>query len=121
MSRSISKVNPVLVHTIRELRRARRAHDAPVWDAVADRLGRARHQVVPVNVGQLNRLGAANEVVVVPGKLLAEGRLTKSLTVGAFEYSAQARAKVVAAGGQALSIDELLKSRPDGTGVRIVA
>ncbi|HYA57359.1 MAG TPA: 50S ribosomal protein L18e [Thermoplasmata archaeon] len=121
MPPSIPKENSELVRTIVELRRAARAHDAPVWGAVADRLERARHQTTPVNVGHLNRLAAADETVVVPGKLLADGRLSKRLTVAAFAYSAEAKSKIHAAGGAALTLSELLKSKPDGTGVRLLA
>ncbi len=121
MVRRFRKGNPELVKVLVELRRAARAHDAPVWGSVADRLERSRHAVAPLNVGQLERLAAADETVAVAGKLLAEGPLSKRLTVGAFSYSAGARAKVHAAGGSALSLNELVKARPDGRGVRFLA
>ena len=77
--------------------------------------------MVPVNVGQLGRIAESDETVVVAGKLLAEGRLSKRLTVGAFGFSAEARGKIRAAGGSAMSLHELLKTRPDGSGVRLLA
>jgi large subunit ribosomal protein L18e len=120
MLRTIRKENPELVRTLIELRRASKAHSAPLWGAVAERLAKPRHQGIPVNVGHLERLVAPQETVVIPGKLLAAGRLTKPLTVAAFHYSEQAREKIHGAGGKALTIDELLKARPDGAGVRIV-
>jgi large subunit ribosomal protein L18e len=121
MARPVRKGNSELVRVIVELRRAARAHGAPIWASVADRLERARHQTTPVNVGHLDRLVDADGWVVVPGKLLAEGSLSKKITVAAFQYSAEARAKVHAAGGSALSIHDLLKAKPDGTGVRLFA
>ncbi len=121
MSRTLRKENTELAHLIGELRRAARTQRAPIWDAVADRLERPRHQGTPVNVGHLDRLARAEETVVVPGKLLADGPLSKRLTVAAFSYSARARSKIHAAGGAALSLHDLLKSRPDGTGVRLLA
>jgi len=121
MARPVRKENSELVRVVVELRRAARSHDAPIWASVADRLERARHQQTPVNVGHLNRLVDADAWVVVPGKLLADGPLSKKLTVAAFSYSSEARAKIHAAGGAALSIHELLKAKPDGTGVRLFA
>ncbi len=115
------KGNPELVRVLGELRKGARAHDAPIWAAVAERLERARHQVGPINVGQLERLTHAGETVAVPGKLLADGRLAKPLTVGAFSFSEEARGKIHAAGGTAVSLSELMKSHPDGTGVRLLA
>lgn len=121
MSPAFREKNPELHRVVVELRRAAHAHRAPIWSSVADRLERARHQRPPMNVGQLARVTAPEEVVVVPGKLLAEGPLSKRLTVAALSYSAAARAKVHAAGGTALSISELVKAKPDGAGVRLLA
>jgi large subunit ribosomal protein L18e len=120
MLRTIDKDNPELVRTLIELRRAAKAHDAPLWAALARLLARSRHGRTPVNVGHLERLTEPKETVVIPGKLLAGGSLTKPLTVAAFTYSVQARAKIHAAGGSAISIDELLKTRPNGAGVRLI-
>jgi large subunit ribosomal protein L18e len=115
------KGNPELVRLVGELRKSARTNSAPIWSAVADRLERPRHQLVPVNVGQLERLTEAGETVAVPGKLLADGRLGKRLTVGAFGFSAEARGKIHAAGGTALSLAQLVKAHPDGAGVRLLA
>jgi large subunit ribosomal protein L18e len=121
MARRVGKQNPELLHLLVDLRRTARAHHAPVWASVADRLSRARHSVDPVNVGQLDRIAAAGETIAVPGKLLADGPLSKPLTVGAFAFSTGARDKIRAAGGSAVSLHALLKANPEGTGVRLFA
>jgi len=121
MANPIPKENSELVRLIVELRRAGRAQHAPIWMSVADRLERPRHQATPVNVGHLDRLTAAGETVVVPGKLLAKGPLSKKLTVAAFAFSKEARTKIHAAGGVAISVHDLLKTKPDGAGVRLFA
>jgi large subunit ribosomal protein L18e len=121
MVRSIAKDNSELVRLIVELRRAARAHQAPIWASAADRLERPRHRVVPVNVGHLDRLARPEETVLVPGKLLSEGKLSKKLTVAAFAYSKEARTKIHAAGGVAISVHDLIKTKPDGAGVRLFA
>ena len=120
MARSPRKQNPELTHAVHELRKAAREHGAPIWSAAADRLERARHQVNPVNVGHLDRLTSAQETVLIPGKLLADGEVHRPLTVAAFGWSEGARTKVHAAGGHLVTIHELLKTRPDGAGVRIL-
>jgi large subunit ribosomal protein L18e len=120
MLRTIRKDNPELAHLLIALRKASKAHDAPIWGDVARRLARGRHQVGPVNVGHLERLAEPQQTILVPGKLLAEGRLSKPLTVAAFHYSAAARTKIHSAGGTTLSIEELLKAKPNGAGVRLL-
>ncbi|HEV8050799.1 MAG TPA: 50S ribosomal protein L18e [Thermoplasmata archaeon] len=121
MLRTIRKENAELARVLIELRKAAKAHEAPVWYAVAEKLARPRRKAKPVNVGHLERLADAKETLVVPGKVLAHGSLTKPLTVAAFHYSEDARTKIHAAGGKALSIGELLKAQPKGTGVRLFA
>ena len=121
MARTARKENSELVRLVGELRRTARTRRAAIWTAVADRLERSRHQTRPVNVGHLERLTHADETVIVPGKLLADGLLTKRLTVAAFAYSAEARSKVQAAGGVTLTLHDLVRSRPDGAGVRLLA
>jgi large subunit ribosomal protein L18e len=121
MLRIIRKKNPELHQLMVALRKASQTHDAPVWGEVARRLGRSRHQVYPLNVEQVERLAKPTDVIVVPGKLLAEGRLTKPVTVAAFRFSESAKTKIHSAGGTAVSIDELLKALPKGTGVRLLA
>ncbi len=121
MAPSISKDNSELVRLVVELRRAARTHDAPIWTSVADRLERPRHRVAPLNVGHLERLTDANDTVAVAGKLLADGPLSKRLTVAAFAFSDGARTKIHAAGGTALSLHDLLRAKPDGAGVRLLA
>jgi large subunit ribosomal protein L18e len=121
MARRVGKQNPELLRLLIELRRAARSHEAPLWASVADRLERARHSLDPMNVSALDRLAVAGETVAVPGKVLADGALSKPLTVGAFAFSAGAREKIRAAGGSAVSLMALLKSRPEGAGVRLLA
>jgi large subunit ribosomal protein L18e len=122
MLRTIAKENPELRRTLIELRRAAKTHQAPVWEAVARELARPRHQTMPLNVGQLQRLAQGGaKAFVVPGKLLAQGRVTQPITVAAFHYSEVAREKIQGAGGTTLSILDLIKTHPDGSGVRLLA
>jgi large subunit ribosomal protein L18e len=112
--------NPELHRVVVALRKAANAHDAAIWGSVADRLERPRHRLTPVNVAHLDRLAEADEWVVVPGKVLADGMLSKPITVAAAGYSHEARAKIHAAGGKALTIPELLHAKPNGAGVRLL-
>ena len=121
MAHPIPKENSELVRLIVELRRAARSAKAPIWATVADRLEKPRHRAAPVNVGHLERLTESGDTVVVPGKLLAHGPLSKKLTVAAFAYSKEARTKIHAAGGVAITVHDLIKTNPDGSGVRLLA
>ena len=117
---SSSKTNPHLVRVVRELRDASREQGVAIWRDVADRLERSRRNWSEVNVSRLARYAAKGEQVVVPGVLLAAGEIRVPVTVAAFRASEGARTKVVAAGGKALDLLELVASNPKGRGVRIM-
>lgn len=120
MSKTLRKSNPFLLALIDDLKAAAREHDAPIWRDVALRLSRPRRVWAEVNLSRLERHAADGEVLVIPGKLLGTGRLTKSLRIAAFQSSDAARTRVEGAGGQVLDLRELAKENPRGSGVRIM-
>ena len=58
--------------------------------------------------------------MIVPGKVLSVGELTKKVDVAALNFSSEARRKITQAKGKVLSISELLHKNPDGKNVRIL-
>jgi len=111
-----TKDNQVLLSLIEGLMRS----DKPVWRKVAYELSRPRRQKVEVNLSKIDQYGTEDSTVLVPGKVLAAGSLSKKLTVAAFSFSAKARDLIGAAGGKAVTIDSLQKSNPEGRNVLIV-
>ncbi|NPA77174.1 MAG: 50S ribosomal protein L18e [Candidatus Diapherotrites archaeon] len=112
--------NVLLRETIVALEKASRREDAPIWDDVAYELSRATRKRVVVNVGKISKLAKDGDVVVVPGKVLGFGRIDKKLTVAAWAFSDSARAKIESAGGRAISVLDLVKENPKGSGVIII-
>ncbi len=104
----------------RFLRKAAVANSANIWKVVAEYIERPRRQRVVVNVGKLNRVAGDGDVVVVPGKLLGGGKLSKKVVVAAVNVSPKATQKVLEAGGEVLTLPELVKKFPKGSGVKIV-
>jgi len=120
MGEKTKKTNPNLVTLIQRLKDASRANEAPVWRDIAIRLEGSTSNWAEVNVGKLERNAAENEIVVIPGKLLGAGDISKKVTVAAFRSSGQARDKIKKAGGKSMSIDELVALHPKGAKVRIM-
>ena len=90
-------------------------------------IGPFRTSTVPVNVRDLERFEAGDDVtpesLVAAGvikntrtdvKILGEGELTKALTVTAHAFSASARQKVEAAGGTVVALREVKRPRRKG-------
>ncbi|HEX7392757.1 MAG TPA: 50S ribosomal protein L18e [Thermoplasmata archaeon] len=120
MGEKTKKTNPNLVTLIQRLKDASRANEAPVWRDIAIRLEGSTSNWAEVNVGKLERNAAENEIVVIPGKLLGAGDISKKVTVAAFRSSGQARDKIKKAGGKSMSIEELVALHPKGAKVRIM-
>ena len=114
------KTNPNLVVLIQHLKDASRLNKAPVWRDIALRLEGPMRNWAEVNISRLSRYASEDETVVVPGKLLGAGQIDKKVTVAAYRFSGQAKEKVAKAGGQNMSIQELVEKNPTGAKVRIM-
>jgi large subunit ribosomal protein L18e len=121
MAKPGPKSNDELVALLGRLRKASRAQSAPIWADVADRLQGPAQTWAEVNVSRLARVAPKGATVIVPGKVLGSGALAHPLTVAAFHFSASARTKIQAAGGHPITIGELIKKVPKGSGVKIIA
>jgi large subunit ribosomal protein L18e len=91
-----------------------------IWRDIARRLEKPRRNWAEVNLSRLERYSEDGAVVVVPGKVLGAGNLSKKLTVAAFKFSSSARKKIEDAGGKSMTIEQLVKEMPDGSGIRIM-
>ena len=107
------KDNPVLASLVDGLKREKK----PIWKRVVSELSRSRRDRVEVNVSKLEAYAEDGATILVPGKVLGTGALSKKLTVAAFSFSGSAKKLIAGAGGRAISIDSLCKSNPEGRGV----
>jgi large subunit ribosomal protein L18e len=120
MGKKSFKTNPNLLNLIERLRKEAYISEAPVWRDVADRLMKPRQNWAEVNLSRIERFASERDVIIVPGKLLGAGVISKKVTVAAFKCSEAAREKIARAGGRSISIEELLMDNPKGSKVRIM-
>jgi large subunit ribosomal protein L18e len=113
-------VHTVLDNTISSLQNAFKTNKSPIWRALEEELAGPRANRREINVMRLAEITKADEVVVVPGKVLGSGNLGHKLTVCAFSISETAAKKIVGSGGKVLTFDDLINNHPDGKGVRII-
>jgi len=102
------------------LRKKARENKAPIWRRVAELLEKPTRMRPEVNISKINRHTREGDVVVVPGKVLGSGRLTHRVIVAAYAFSERAREKILEAGGEVLTIPQLIERNPRGSGVRII-
>ncbi len=110
------KDNQILASLIESLNKEAK----PVWKKVASELSRPRRNRVEVNLSKLEQYADEGTTLVVPGKVLGSGVVSKKVNVAAFAFSGRAKELIGAAGGKAMSIESLHKSNPEGRGVMIL-
>jgi len=123
------KTNPQLNKLIGDLKRIARENSAPLWKDIAKRLEKPRRNYAAVNLSKINRYSAPNDTILVPGKVLSSGTIEKPVTVAALGFSKKAFEKICkceegaekeAGKGKCISIEELVKNNPKGSGVKII-
>jgi len=112
--------NTMVDNTIWTLRQAFKKNKAPIWRALEEELAGPRANRREINVRRLAEITKADEVVVIPGKVLGTGDLGHKLTVCAFSMSENAAKKIINTGGKVVTFEDLIKKHPDGKGVRII-
>jgi large subunit ribosomal protein L18e len=108
--------NKRLLGILEELRKA----DKEIWKKAARELSKPARRRPAVNVSKLEEHAGDGETVLVPGKVLGAGYLSKKLDVAAFSFSGSAKALIEKNGGKIMGIEELMRANPEGRNVRIL-
>jgi len=108
------KTNPELVKTIL----AAKKHEG--WRGVAEILSSPRRIRINLNLGDLDKNSKTGETIVVPGKVLSQGEITKKVNIIALGLSEKAKDKLLKSGCKVSNILNEIKKNPEGKGVRVL-
>ena len=103
----LTKTNPNTINLIKSLTKQSSAENA-------------NRKTKEVNVYHIDKYSDDDETLLVPGKVLGEGNITRKVTVAAFKFSQEAESKIEAAGGKCLTIEDLMAENPKGSNVKII-
>jgi len=115
-----NKTNPELINLIHELKKQANEKKVTIWKDIAVRLEKSSKNWAEVNLDRISKYTSDKETALVPGKVLSTGNLTKKVTIAAWSFSDKANEKIKKSGGKTISINELMKSNPNGKNVRIL-
>ena len=90
------------------------------WLEVASILSGPRRESIDLNIGQIDFLAKEGDIVVIPGKVLSQGELTKKIRIVAYKFSEKAKEKLLKEKIQISSIMDEIKKNPEAKGVRIL-
>jgi len=116
---SLAQKNIQLQGLIVQLKKYAIENDAPVWKRIALELERPCRNMRAVNIARISRYTNANDIIIVPGKVLSAGELNHHVTVAAYAFSKEAQRKIVAKGAVE-NILELARKNPKGTNIKII-
>jgi len=114
------KTNPNLEELIFELKRISRENEAPIWRTLAKKLEKPSRVWAEVNIDSIDKHAQAKENILIPGKLLGVGNLSKPVNIAAYSASESAVKKVEKAGGKFMTYIELAAQNPKGSGIKIM-
>lgn len=90
------------------------------WQKIAKDLAKPSRQRRSVNLSKIDRYSKDGETVIVPGKVLGDGKISKKVTVAGFNFSEAAKKRISAAGGKTITIKELFSKNPEAKEVKIL-
>lgn len=108
------KTNSSLVSTLTEAKK----HAA--WRAIAQRLSASTRRHASVNLSEIEQEAKEGDTVLVPGKVLSSGTLSKKVRVCALAFSGSSMEKIKSAKGEAVTIMDEIKNNKDAKGVRVL-
>lgn len=115
MDKKANPTNPILIETINLLEE----QDASLWNNVAENLGKVNRKRPEVNLSDIERNTEEGDTVVVPGKVLGSGRLSKEVNVAAFKASSSAKNQINQK-GDFMFIQDLVEDNPEAEGLKVI-
>jgi large subunit ribosomal protein L18e len=104
--------NKVLFDTIRDLKKLSTKTNVALWRSVAKILSKSGSNKSEVNVSKINKYSNNKETVIIPGKVLGDGKISKNINVIGFSASLMAIEKIKRAGGNFTLIKDFIKKTP---------
>ena len=90
-------MNPHLGKLIQELKTEAIQKKQNLWKRVASDLEKPTRQRRVVNISRIQRYAKDNETIIVPGKVLSSGEISKKVNVTALSFSDKAKQKIIKA------------------------
>jgi len=91
-----------------KLEKLGRKNKKAIWLKVAEILSKPRRNRASINLWRLNKLAKKfpSKTFIMPGKVLGKGDVSGKITIAALDFSGEARKKIEAMKGKAISLEE---------------
>ena len=116
MGKATGPTNQNLVKLILDLKMLSNKEKVKIWKVIALELERPTRSRRSINISRIDRYSKLNETIIVPGKVLGTGVLTKKVNIAAYQFSDSAKSKLK----EHMSIQDIMKKNPKGKDLRIL-
>ena len=113
-SRTKHKTSSVLVETISAARKA------PAWNKAAKLLSGPTKKFSSINLFEIDKQTKAGDTVVILGKVLSKGELTKKVRICALSISEKAKEKLKDSKSKIVSVLEEINKNPKADGIKVI-
>lgn len=114
--RADKKTNPVILEAIAAALKTK----SKAWHAVAQRLSAATRLYDSKNLSEIDTTTTAGDTVVVLGKVLGSGDITKKIRIAALSFSQSAANKLKKTKSEAVFITEEIAKNQKAAGVKFL-
>ena len=108
------KTNLRLVRTIRLAKKNKE------WKSIADILSGSRKRWKNINLDLIEKKSKEGDIVIIPGKVLSQGEISKKIRVVAFAFSELAKEKLLKSKCEVLYLEEEIKKNPKAKGAKVL-
>ena len=108
------KTNPKTIDTITEAKKNKS------WLPLAKIVSSSTRQYLSLNLDEIDEKSVEGDVIIIPGKVLGEGSVTKKIKICALAFSASALDKMKKSKVEGGFIIDEIKNNPTAKGVKIL-
>jgi len=112
--RTRKKTSPLVIETISA------AAKNKSWYDVRRILASSTRKLSSVNLFEIDKETAEGDTVVIPGKVLSKGEVSKKIRICALSFSEKAREKLKESKSEVVSILEEIKKNPKAEGIKVL-
>ena len=108
------KINPEIVETLRLAKKNKG------WERVAYLISGPTRKYSSINLRKIEKETKEGDTVVIPGKVLGLGTISKKVRVCALNFSESAKEKLKEQKSEIVTIFEEIKKNPKAEGIKII-
>lgn len=113
-SKTRRKTNPSLVETINLARKNKN------WFSLAHFLSGSKRYFASVNLSEIDAKTTAGDTVIIPGKVLSSGNLSKKVRICSLSISAEALQKLKSTKSEYVTIADEIKKNSKAEGIKLI-